>query len=168
MVANRLNLSFVIWRKEIREILLDRRTLFAAVISPLFITPMLILLSGFFIQNQTKKQEQAVYKVGIVNQAVSPEITQFIKANPTLTIVMGSRPELEKEVVSHSVKAVIILPDNINQALKSNKTASIDILYDPGNDVSSAAAGHSTLTRLLRRELAQRLCICLRCSSPMF
>jgi sodium transport system permease protein len=134
------NLGWVIFRKEIREIFTDRRTLFAAVISPLFITPLIILLSGTLVQSQTKKEAQAIYKIGLVNAGASPELVRYLASTPNVEFMPETRQAAESEVAAHTLKAAIVIPNNASHILSGMGTVDVVILRDPGNDVSTSAA----------------------------
>lgn len=62
----RLRRVWIIYIKELRETLKDKRVLFLLLGLPMLFFPIVIIFSGFFIEAQIQKQFTRVMKIGIV------------------------------------------------------------------------------------------------------
>lgn len=58
--------SFVIYRKELKNIMKDRRAIFSVFILPMIILPIIFLTIGFVTSAQQRTDAETVYMVNII------------------------------------------------------------------------------------------------------
>lgn len=148
-----------VFRKEFREILRDRRTIFAVVISPLLITPLMFALLGSVIGRQTRQARVETQTVGIVGAEQAPSLREALERMPNMRFVTVTREEAERRIQSHGLRAAIVLPADVETRLQEGRTIPVDVLMDAGSDPSRRAS--QRLQALFReggqRVVAQRL-----------
>ena len=66
------SLSYVVFRKELRETLRDKRVLLGVIISPLLVTPLILGTAAFFVGKKVTNQSAAVLDIGIVEHGAFP------------------------------------------------------------------------------------------------
>ncbi len=59
--------ALIIFRKELKNIFKDARTVFAVLILPMLIMPVIFLVMNTVSSSQAKTYEKTVYKLKIVN-----------------------------------------------------------------------------------------------------
>jgi len=92
-------------RKELLESVRDTRTFLMVVIMPLFLYPILFMTMGYFTQMEKTREEEIVYKVGIVSPYSDSDFINHIKKSKKIKIIMGDDPE--RMLKNEKVKAVI-------------------------------------------------------------
>ncbi len=132
-------LAGMIFRKEWREILRDRRTMFAAFISPLLITPLLIWGSSQLVSGQQKSEANTVYAVGLVDSGANTQLAQAVRRTPKTSWTIISRESADSLIAKHKLRAAVVIPADSDAALTANRTVHVTVLEDEGNDVSQSA-----------------------------
>jgi sodium transport system permease protein len=143
-----------VFRKEFREILRDRRTIFAVVISPLLITPLMFALLGSVIGRQTQRQRVESYTVGVIGADHAPSVQQALAKMPNMRFVAVTREEAERRIQRHTLRAAVVFPEEVETRLQKGHTVSVDVLLDAGSDASRRA---SQRLQALFREGGQRI-----------
>jgi sodium transport system permease protein len=64
-----MNIIFSIFKKELIDVLRDRRTLMFMVVIPILITPLLVIGSIKFQEYQNKKSEEKILKIALINDS---------------------------------------------------------------------------------------------------
>jgi sodium transport system permease protein len=132
----------VVYQKELREWLRDRRTLISTVLVPLFIFPVLISgmisLSSVLIGSAKKE----VPKVMIIGGEDSPDVLAMLRADKELEIVPYAS-DWKDEISNKQIRAAVEIPKGFQAALEngtSDDTVKID--YYEGEIKSEFGADH--------------------------
>lgn len=134
--------SFVIARKEFREIFRDRRTMISVVVSPLIITPLLFAFLGGFIGNMTEKARTQQYNIAIVGGNSGSATRKALESAPNLTLAdAANQADAEKRIREHKASAAVIMPADTEAKIAAQKSAPITILLNAGDEKSQAASG---------------------------
>ncbi len=133
-------LAFVIFWKELRETLRDRRTLFGAVVSPLVIVPLIVWGGGWFMRQQQLSDAKKSYAIAVEGAQSAPGLTAWLQRDTGLKIVPIFSAGDQSSVARHKLSCAVVIPPDASRKLDSNETATITILIDSANDVSQAAA----------------------------
>src|SRR5215831_7595702 len=80
----------IVYRKELREALRDRRTVVASVVIPLFLFPLLSVGFMSLVSNIVDKTKEATPKVMIVGGDDSPGVLAALKATPKVEVVAAA------------------------------------------------------------------------------
>lgn len=155
-----MSLTKVIFLKELRETLRDKRVILGVVVSPLLLTPALMAAIMFFGSKKAVEQQQATLDVGIYQEAAFPELTDKVDANDRLNVTRyDSREEAIQAVRELKARAVLAIPHDARIVFQSNGTASVEIIYDQANENSGNA--HNRLRGIInqfnREQTQQRL-----------
>lgn len=143
-----LGLTKVIFLKELRETLRDKRVILGVVISPLLLTPALMGAVFFFASKKAVEQQTATLDIGIYQQADFPELTDFVSQNDSIkTAAYPSRDDAIEALQSYAARAILVIPENARSTFLANSSAPLEILYDQANENSSNA--HNRLRGIL-------------------
>ena len=77
-------LSYIVFRKELRETLRDKRVLLGVIISPLIVTPLILGTVLFFGGKKEMQKKDAILNIGIVEQTAFPELIQKLEDNASI------------------------------------------------------------------------------------
>ena len=73
-----MNIILSIFKKELIDVLRDRRTLFFMVVIPVVVMPLLIFISLKFQEYQNKKSEEKILNIALVNESGDTKIRDYI------------------------------------------------------------------------------------------
>ena len=147
---------FIVLRKELRDLLRDRRTLRAMILVPVCVTPLLMLTMARVTQAVTAKAQAEVPAVQILGGEDSPAIVRQLEQDPKLRIVPAAA-DWRQEIADKKIRAAVQIPAHFEADL-SGGTASTVVLYNYEGELRSgyAAAELERTFRQLRDSVVQQ------------
>ncbi len=152
--------SRTVFAKELRETLRDRRVLLGVIVSPLLVTPLMILVMGFFVGQKVQSDQAEALAVGVVNAAALPGLESALGERDRLLVTpLADLAEAEEALAARRVRAVLAVPESAADELAAGRTVTAEILFDGASDKSRNALAR--LERLVeavaRTEVDRRL-----------
>tara|TARA_B100001179_G_C18603274_1_gene411940 strand:+ start:293 stop:1459 length:1167 start_codon:yes stop_codon:yes gene_type:complete len=127
-----------VYKKELTDILRDRRTLIATVIIPILLIPILTFgIPLLFSSTQERIGEQTQY-VAIINYEVSESFVQLIDNSGSLKVVNINMPP-DESIRNGTVAVVLEIPKDFEQRIKNEQLVNITIYYDASSRTSNIA-----------------------------
>ena len=167
-----MNRIRVVFLKEMREVFRDKRTLFNLVLSPLLITPLLLLMVGNLTKSQVTQARKEKVTVGVAGAKAAPNLMQSLSGEqrPNIVFEEMTRPAIEEAIRKRTLKAGLLLPPDADTKLAATHPVLVTILYDEGressldvsrrlNDLFSDSAKNITAFRLRDSALSAELAI---------
>ena len=136
-----MSTAWVVFRKELRETLRDRRTLTVMVVIPVLLYPLLLVASEQFALLGIRRIESEASHVAVTGPA-SDEVIEFLASDENLELLDVRDPV--EAVRSDSVGAVVIF----GPQPEGDATQSATVLYDAADERSQRA--RTVLARALR------------------
>jgi sodium transport system permease protein len=145
---------WIVFQKEIKELLTDRKMLLGSIILPLLVMPALML---FVAKMQAGAVEDAQKNITVALVGHNDRVERALSKLPELHLVEKSAP-LEA-LKNGDVRAVVTISEQFDQQLQAQQPADVKIAYDPSNQKSDAAHGmlQQTLQLLSQEMAAERL-----------
>jgi sodium transport system permease protein len=148
--------ALVVFRKELKDALRDRRTWLIVLISSLVAGPVSLLLIASIVSSA--EESAAKREVIIANAAGAPALVNFLQRQGAL--VRDAPADYREQLRSGQIQnAVVVIPDDFARRLASGDSARIDVVFD--ETATRAQAAVRTALSLLQgynRELGmQRL-----------
>jgi sodium transport system permease protein len=136
-----LHSVWVVYRKELREWLRDRRTLISTVLVPLLAFPLLI--SGVIYLSTTlmSQAQKEVPKVMIIGGDDSPDAVAALRANKELETVPYA-DNWKDQISNKEIRAAVEIPKGFQAALESGSPETVQIDYYQGEIKSEFGADH--------------------------
>ena len=116
-----------IWKKELKDTVRDRRTLFSMVIIPILLMPVIIIGMFKLIESQEKSQGEKTVKVAIANEAAAPSIVAAITQQGKIEIVKVDG-DLKTAVAEEKVDAAIVIPADFQTSIAAQKPAELELI----------------------------------------
>ena len=155
----RLNIVLLIFRKELRDVLRDRRTLIATFVLPLILYPGFILAFTQVRALEVGRLERERYLVGVVGRENAPGLfADDLLADEHLEIAAGV-PATGKALLDRRLQLLVMVPEDFQARIEHDTTASLVVHYDQ-SDVRSREAVERfrrVVERFRRRVLRERL-----------
>ncbi len=150
---------WTLYRKELMELLRDRKTLFFAIAMPLLIFPLLFGVVGYVTANQLKKAQSEELTIALSRPVA--EVVQAIEGADNLRLVEGlDLDDIRAVIKSEQADVVIVIPDDHGEKTRQMQQSQWQVHYDAASinkvmdRVTDALSG---MTDGLKTDYAQRL-----------
>ena len=130
----------IVYRKELREALRDRRTVIASVVIPLFLFPLLSVGFMSLVSNIVDKTKEATPKVMVVGGDDSPGVLAALKATPKVEVVPAAA-NWKDLVIDKTIPVAVEVPSGFDKNLTEQKKLEVTIYNYSGDLKSEIAAG---------------------------
>ena len=136
---------WTVWRKELRDALRDRRTLFAIVLSSVAIGPLvLVLLSALVAGIEQRAQARELVVDGIAH---TPTLHNFLLRNHVR--VEAAPPRFEPMLRAQQLgEPVLVIAADFESVLARGEPPRVELIFSSANP--RAAAGAARVARLLQ------------------
>ena len=149
---------FIVYRKELREALRDRRTLVSMFLVPAVIMPAIVFLFGFATHRIAQKARAEIPVVAVLGGDDSPAVRAALQSQPGLA-VLPAPADWRDAIVQKRLRAVVEIPPGFEAALANQTPAQVSFFYYEGEFKSGFAVAELRRFFVAQREqaLAARL-----------
>ncbi|HEX2852674.1 MAG TPA: ABC transporter permease [Opitutaceae bacterium] len=149
---------FTVYRKELRDMLRDRRTVISMIVIPTLLMPVLMFGIGFISVKVMKQAQAAVPSIMILGGGDSPKLVAELSAHPKFKIVPTTE-DWKNRISDKKVRAAVEIPAGFEAALDRHESMVVKI-FNYGGEMRSKMAADE-LRRFLDgysgKEIAARL-----------
>ena len=128
-----------VFRKEVREMMRDKRVLSSAFIGPVFMIVMFLVLFGFLQDTLKKPSARSLHVVDTPDARKITDQPGFEKAFKVHYV--ASEKEGERLLKEGKAKAVLSVPGNFEEELKAQKPVKFKVTFDPDDQLSPIIVG---------------------------
>lgn len=127
-----MNRILIIYLKEMKEVLRDRRTLLIMILLPMVVLPLLFNGLIKFVQKQESKARSEVLKVAILNREALPHLAQSFNAENLFELVdtIGEEAELKPAIQRGDIKLGLVFPEDAAALASANQQLEITAYYN--------------------------------------
>ncbi|MGC1107276.1 MAG: ABC transporter permease [Candidatus Acidiferrales bacterium] len=133
-----LHNSWIVYRKELRDTLRDKRTIRSMIIIPMIAFPLLYAGIIYFVsktQGQAKSEKSAVMVQG---GGDSPQVLAALRAFSEIDI-QPYQGDAKQEVDDKKIRALVMIPAGFDAAVASGKIEQVSINYYEDDEKSEMA-----------------------------
>ena len=128
-----------IFKKELIDVLRDRRTLMFMVVIPILITPLLVIGSIKFQEYQNKKSEEKILKIAYINESEDSLTKQLLSDQKGVKIIEGVKLDsIESYIKSDSLQGGLYLGKGFLKKIKTNSSGDVKIYYKSSDLMSKS------------------------------
>ena len=128
-----------IFKKELIDVLRDRRTLMFMVVIPILITPLLVIGSIKFQEYQNKKSEEKILKIAYINESEDSLTKQLLADQKGVKIIEGVQIDsIESYIKSDSLQGGLYLGKGFLKKIKTNSSGDVKIYYKSSDLMSKS------------------------------
>ncbi len=144
-----MSIPWIVFLKELKETIRDRRTLLVMVVVPVLLYPALMIASEQLALFGIRQLEREPAKVGVVGSGDAPELDRFLEGSDEIERVRPLGMEPTESVRSGAVDAVAVFDQPVGPLAQDNPVSSrgVTLLFDAANDRSRR--GRDVLARVL-------------------
>jgi sodium transport system permease protein len=151
----------IVYGKELRDLLRDRRTLRSIVLIPLVVMPLLVQVITRTTRSLTASASAEVFAVQVLGVADSPDILGQLRADPKLRI-QSATDDWQQLIADKKIRAAVRIPDNFDAKLRDGTAGQVTIYNYEGELRSGYAAAELDMffrrlsDGVVQRRLAER------------
>jgi sodium transport system permease protein len=131
----------IVYGKELRDSLRDRRTIISMIVVPVLVMPMLMFGVGTLMFKTMTKARQEVPHVMIIGGENSPKVRSALHAAKNLQIVPATE-DFTNQIVEKRVRAVVKLPPDFDATIACGEKAEVEI-YEYAGEIKSGFAAEN-------------------------
>ena len=125
-----MNIILSIFKKELIDVLRDRRTLMFMVVIPILITPLLVIGSIKFQEYQNKKSEEKILNIAFINDSEDHLIKKLLSDQKGVKVIEDVMLDsLESYIKSDSLQGGLFIGKDFLNNINTNFSGSIKIYY---------------------------------------
>lgn len=149
---------FTVYRKELRDLLRDRRTLMSMIVVPTLLMPGLTMSTVLIAKNVLNQARAAVPVVMIVGGEHSPKLRQALTESRKLKVI-PTVADWKDRIVDKRIRAAVEIPDDFDAKLDAGGSAPVTIYNYEGEMRSGMAVSElrSLLSAYRERVVEDRL-----------
>ena len=154
-----MNIIFSIFKKELTDVLRDRRTLFFMIAMPVIVMPLIFIGSLKFQEYQNKKSEEKILNIAIVNESDDVQIRDYILNQKGVNLIEDiDTDSLEKGIKSDSLQGGLYIGKNFLNNISTNQMGAVEIYFKSSDLMSKAKKRiNNALNQYKNKVVAERL-----------
>jgi len=130
----------MVYRKELLELLRDKKTLFFIIALPTLIFPVLFGLMGLLVANIAQDEQRRVLSYSIVNAEQAPAFAKAIKYHRDFkehVLEAKSQEQIIEQVRAGTVDLVIEIPLTHQNQVQSHEAVQWQVYYNDASQINS-------------------------------
>lgn len=131
--------TLIIFKKELKDTLRDRRTILMMVVMPMVLVPLLITVVTRIQQSQMEKAEAKELRIAFVGEEHAPDLYALVLADEKIVVVPGVP---EDSIVSLTAREEldggIIVDPGFHDLIASDKQGRVSIVYKASDAFETA------------------------------
>jgi len=149
----------IIFRKELKDTLRDRRTLFFMIVFPILIIPLIIGgIPKIMVSMMEKKMTERI-TIAIIGEENSPELMDMFGMADSINVTFNVEIDsIEQSIRKKDIDGALIIPDRFSEMVNSMETAQITMVYISSNDLEATKKRmESVINKYRESKIDQRL-----------
>ena len=132
---------FEVYKKELKELLRDKKTLMFVVALPVLIFPIIFAVMAFISSQAALEADQKVNTYVIINGEYAPEFTNKVFYHKSFELYKGSKTfntieELKAGVTAGDIDMGIYLPSNAEDTLDSGEQSKWEVVFNDAKSIN--------------------------------
>lgn len=124
-----------IFKKELKDITRDRRTVTVMLVLPLLIYPLIFVGFSKYISSQTEKAAEKTLRIGIIENGSENQFKQFVSVLPNTKVIPVSDTTVAKTFIEDdSLDAVYFFPTGYDSSLARLESPEYTYFYTSTNN----------------------------------
>ena len=118
-----------VYRKEIRENLRDRRSLFNSVLLGPILFPILFIGLAYFTSTKQQESAEKVLELPVVGAEHAPNLVGFLEQQGV--VIQPAPEDPESAVKAQEVQVIIRIPEEFGEQWTTGEPAVVEVIADP-------------------------------------
>ncbi|MBU1868269.1 ABC transporter permease [Patescibacteria group bacterium] len=132
----------IIWKKELKDTLRDRRTLIAMIVMPMLLMPLLTVGMTKLMEQQYRNAEKETVQIAVLSDGVDQNLTALLEQNNLKIIEVGG--DITEAINNDLVSAALYFPTDLKESLNRQEKVEVKIMRKSTDLQSSSALNRIT------------------------
>ena len=134
-----MNIIFSIFKKELTDVLRDRRPLFFMIVIPVIVMPLIFIGSIKFQEYQSKKSDEKVLNICLINKTSDSQIRDYLLDQKGVYLVEDiDLDSLELGIKNDSLQGGLYIHKNFINDISANAMGEVEVYYKSSDLMSKA------------------------------
>ena len=153
-----MNFLITIYKKEIKELLRDRKTLLAMIVFPFVLMPLLLSVIIFINKSKSDEARDKIIHIAIEDNGNGAELLKRLKRRKDIKFFDNiDVADYNQLIRNDSIDIGLEIDPSFDQAINEWRTGAIDLYYNATNDTLIVKRIVSTIERFHKDVLQYRL-----------
>ena len=134
-----MKIIVAIFKKELTDVLRDKRTLFFMIVIPVIVMPLIFIGSIKFQEYQSKKSDEKILNIGLINKTSNSQIRDYLLDQKGVYLVEDiDLDSLELGIKNDSLQGGLYIHKNFINDISANAMGKVEIYYKSSDLMSKA------------------------------
>ena len=121
-----MNGFLTVYKKEVRENLRDRRSLFNSVLLGPILFPILFIGLGYFTASKQQEKVEQILEIPVVGAAHAPNLVNFLEQQG---VIIKAEPDNPEDTVRQQVESIVIrIPEKYPEQWDAGEPAVVEMI----------------------------------------
>ncbi len=128
--------TFVIFRKELKDMLRDRKTIFFMILFPLILIPAMMISVPKLFSDAEKKEQEKQLNVVLIGAEYSQELTAHFQSAENMIISLeADTTGMENRLSEEVIDVAIVIPEDFQIDINAMTPAQIAVYHQSADDM---------------------------------
>ena len=134
-----MKIIVAIFKKELTDVLRDKRTLFFMIVIPVIVMPLIFIGSIKFQEYQSKKSDEKILNIGLINKTSDSQIRDYLLDQKGVYLVEDiDLDSLELGIKNDSLQGGLYIHQNFISDISANAMGKVEVYYKSSDLMSKA------------------------------
>ena len=134
-----MKIIIAIFKKELTDVLRDKRTLFFMIVIPVIVMPLIFIGSIKFQEYQSKKSDEKILNIGLINKTSDSQIRDYLLDQKGVYLVEDiDLDSLELGIKNDSLQGGLYIHQNFISDISANAMGEVEVYYKSSDLMSKA------------------------------
>ena len=134
-----MKIIIAIFKKELTDVLRDKRTLFFMIVIPVIVMPLIFIGSIKFQEYQSKKSDEKILNIGLINKTSDSQIRDYLLDQKGVYLVEDiGLDSLELGIKNDSLQGGLYIHKNFINDISANAMGKVEVYYKSSDLMSKA------------------------------
>ena len=134
-----MKIIIAIFKKELTDVLRDKRTLFFMIVIPVIVMPLIFIGSIKFQEYQSKKSDEKILNIGLINKTSDSQIRDYLLDQKGVYLVEDiDLDSLELGIKNDSLQGGLYIHKNFIYDISANGMGEVEVYYKSSDLMSKA------------------------------
>jgi len=129
-----MKVIWLVWRKELSEVLRDRRRLIWNLISAFILMPLLFVAPTAFLMLRTTEQMSSKVTIPVQGMQYAPELMNYLKAEADVEVVEAE--DVEELVREKQFAGGLIVPPGFEEKVEIGEAVTLQLVTDQSKSIN--------------------------------
>ena len=134
-----MKIIIAIFKKELTDVLRDKRTLFFMIVIPVIVMPLIFIGSIKFQEYQSKKSDEKILNIALINKTSDSQIRDYLLDQKGVYLVEDiDLDSLELGIKNDSLQGGLYIHENFINDISTNVMGKVEVYYKSSDLMSKA------------------------------